>query len=355
MIMIVVKSMETGKRIGKVSKQDKFDRRGFLKSTTAIAAATAVGTLLPTALVRAQQVKWKHGVVTAKADAGFFWMAQEQGYFNKRGLDVEFVQFRSDLLIVQAMLAGDLDSGEPNPGIALNAIDRGANLRFIGSTMPGYGFAMYVRKDITNWDQLKGKTFGVPAPGSTPDIMIRAMLARKGIDTDSVNIANAGGSSAGIQALIAGKIDGAAASTQFIPDADKLGIRVMARADELLPEYPRFVIVAREQTLKAKREAAISFLAGYMEGLDYAAKHRDETLKLAGKINHMPANDAQLVFVYDETIAKGYLAVKLEVPKAKINWLQQELLKMGVIKKAIDLDKYIDETYREEALKRVSF
>ncbi len=326
------------------------DRRIILN----IATAALLACLAPAAFSQTL-VKWRHGLVQAKGDAGFFYMALEKGFFKKRGLDVEFIDLRGDKEIIRALLAGELDSAEPNGGATLLAIDRSAPLRFIGSTMPGNPYALYARKEITSWAQLKGKTFGVTAPGAAPDIIARDMLARNGVDPDSINIVNAGGSGARIQALAAGKIDATASSTQFIPDADKLGIRVMALASDLLPEYPRFVIIAQEKTLKAKREEMINFLAAYMEGLDYSAKHRDETLKLAGRMNQKPANDKQLVYIYDEVIAKGYLSVKSEIPRAKLEWLQKELLRMGLIREQIDLDKFIDESLRKEALKRVSF
>lgn len=300
------------------------------------------------------QVKWKHGLVQSKADAGFFWMAQEKGYFKKRGLDVEFMEFRGDKDVARALLAGEVDSAEISPAAELNAIDRGADLRFIGSSMPGFPYALYVKKDITRWDQLKGKTFGVSSPGSVPEVMAREMLKRKGVDPDSIQIVNAGGSGLRIKALVGGKIDATASSSEYIPDADKLGIKVMALAADLVPEYPRFVIVAQQETLKAKREAVINFLAAYMEGLDYAVKHRDETLKLSGKINDKPANDPQLAYMFDEVIAKGYVSVKSEIPRARIDWLQNELLKLGTIRKKIDLDKFIDESYHKEALKRAN-
>ena len=300
------------------------------------------------------QVKWKHGLVQAKADAGFFYMALEKGFFKKRGLDVEYIDLRGDKDVIRALLAGEMDSAEPQPGASLNAMDRGADLRFIGSSMPGFPYALYVKKDITSWDQLKDKTFGVSSPGSVPDIMAREMMLRKGVDPKNIKIVAAGGSAARIQALVGGKIDATASSTEFIPMIDKLGIKVMGMAADIVPEFPRFTIVARQETLKAKREAAINFLAAYMEGMDYALKHRDETLKLAGKINNKPANDPELVHMYDEVIAKGYLSVTAEIPRAKIDWLQNELLKLGEIRKKVDLDKVIDESYRKEALKRAN-
>lgn len=300
------------------------------------------------------QVKWKHGLVQSKADAGFFWMAIEKGLFKKRGLDVEFIDLRGDRDVLRALLAGELDSAEPSPAGPLAAIAKGADIRFIGSSMPGFPFALYARKDIKSWEELRGKTFGVSAPGSTPDISARAMLQRKGVDPDSIKIANAGGSATRIQALAGGKIDATASSSEFIPYADKLGIKVMGLAADLIPEFPRFTIIARTETLKQRREAVINFLAAYMEGLDYALKHRDETLRLAGKINDKPATDPQLVYMYDEAKAKGYVSVTSEIPRKGIEWLQNEMLRLGELKKKIDLDRYVDESFRQEALKRVS-
>ncbi len=316
-------------------------------------AAMMLAAMLLAAPVHAQ-TKWRHGLVQSKADAGFFWMALEKGFFKKRGLDVAFLEFRGDKDVARALLAGEVDSIELSPAAELNAIDRGADLRLIGSTMPGFPYALYVNKEITRWDQLKGKTFGVAAPGSLSELMAREMLLRKGVDADSIQIVNAGGSGLRIKALVGGKIDATASSSEYIPDAEKLGIRVMGLAADLVPEYPRYVIAARQETLKAQREAVINFLAGYMEGLDYAIKHRDETLKLAGRINDKPPSDAQLVYMYDEVIAKGYLSVRSEIPRARIEWLQNALLKQGTIRKRINLDKFIDESYREEALKRAN-
>lgn len=299
------------------------------------------------------QVKWRHGIVQSKADAGFFYMALEKGFFKKRGLDVEFVNLRGDKVVVRALLAGELESAEPSPGGPLAAIDSGADLRFIGSSMPGLPFALYAKKDIKSWEDLKGKTFAVSAPGSTPDIIARAMLQRKGVDPASIKIAAAGGSAGRIQALAGGKVDATAASSEFIPDIEKLGIKVMGLTADVLPDYPRFVIVARTATINQQREHMINFLAAYMEGLDYALKNREETLRLTGKINDKPADDPQAAYIFDEAKAKGYVSVTSEIPRQKIDWLQNEMLKLGELKKRIDLDKYIDESLRQEALKRV--
>lgn len=323
-----------------------FGRAAFAALHFALAAAIAAPAM-------AQQ-KWRHGILDSKADAGFFYMAVEKGFFRKQGVDVEYIELRGERQAVRALLAGELDSAENSPAGSLNAIEQGADIRFIGSTMPGLPYALYVRKDIKGWEDLKGKTFGTSAPGALPDVIARMMLKRKGVDPDSIKLANAGGTSGRIQALAGGKIDAAAAATDFVPMADKLGIKVLGYAADLVPEYPRYVLTAKAETLKQRREQAIGFLAGYMEGLDYALKNREETLRLTARHNNKPADDPMFSNLYDEVKSKGYISVTSEIPRSKIEWLQNEMLRLGNLKKKIDLDRYVDESYRREALKRVS-
>ena len=91
-----------------------------------------------------------------------------------------------------------------------------------------------------------------------------------------------------------------------------------------------------------------------MEGLAYALEHRDETLRLTGKVANLPADHPMFTHMYDEVKSKGYISVTAAIPRAKIEWLQNEMLKLGDMKKRVDVDRHIDESVRLEALRRVS-
>ncbi|MGE0626249.1 MAG: ABC transporter substrate-binding protein [Hyphomicrobiaceae bacterium] len=296
-------------------------------------------------------VKWRHGLVDAKADAGIFFMALEKGFFKKHGLDVEFIQLRGDLHVFRALLARELDSAEPSPGAPLNGIDKGADVVFFGSSMEGYPYALFVRKEITSWEQLKGKIFGVSSPGSTPDLIAREMLRAKGIDPSSIQIANAGGTSGRIKALVGGKIDATAAGSEYVAQQDKLGIHALGFAKDLVPNWPRFVFVTERTTLKARRPDLVKFVAGYIEGLSYAMEHREEMIALGKKVAKARPDDPNFAYLFDEAKAGNYVSPTAAMTPAKLRWLHDVLLKAGVLKKPIDLDKHIDLTIREDALK----
>ena len=82
-------------------------------------------------------------------------------------------------------------------------------------------------------------------------------LATNGVDPGSNKSANAVGSADRIRALVAGRVDATASSWEFVVDADRLGIKVMARSANLVPEFPRFVITATATTLRARPDDVV--------------------------------------------------------------------------------------------------
>src|SRR3979409_2717128 len=87
----------------------------------------------------------------------------------------------------------EADSADPTPGDALPALEKGADFKFVGSSIEGYPYAMYVRPQINSWAELADKTFGVSAPRSAPHMFALAMLQTKGVPIDKIQISKTGG------------------------------------------------------------------------------------------------------------------------------------------------------------------
>src|SRR6266567_1478052 len=78
------------------------------------------------------------------------------------------------------------------------------------------------------------------------------------------------------KALSAGIVDATVASSEYVPIAEKQGIRLLVAAREILPNYMRLCIFSAGKTLSARRDEAIRFVAAEMTALRYALSHRDE-------------------------------------------------------------------------------
>src|SRR5215472_15137392 len=149
--------------------------------------ALAVLAALVSVPAAAQEPKlWRHGIVEAKSDAGIVFMGSKGGFAEKQGLKIEIQQFKGDTLALKALLAGELDSYEGNPGSPMVAATRGADIKLIGCYWPGLTYAIYSKPDIKSPADLKGKTFAISAPGSLPDLVARAVLAQNNVPAAEV-------------------------------------------------------------------------------------------------------------------------------------------------------------------------
>jgi ABC-type nitrate/sulfonate/bicarbonate transport system substrate-binding protein len=293
--------------------------------------------------------RWGHAIVKAKGDAAFFYMAQNKGFWAKHDLAVDLLELTGSRDVTRTLVAGEVDSADITPADVLPALEKGADLRFVGSAIHGYPYALYVRSDVKSWADLADKRIGVSAPGSAPHVFALAMLRANNVPTAGIRIVTAGGSASRIRALASGRIDATAASSEFVPQANELGIKVLGLARDALPLYPRFYQVMSARTIERRRDAATRFLAGYLEGLRYCVRNREESINLAAEISDQDPH-ARFAFAYDEIVDHHMVSVMMDIPRDKIAWMQDMMIRLGRQEKPLDLDRFIDTSLRDKAL-----
>jgi NitT/TauT family transport system substrate-binding protein len=311
----------------------------------------AVLTALVVGPANADELKvWRHGIVEAKSDAGIVFMASKGGFAEKQGLKIDIKQFKGDTLALKALLAGELDSYEGNPGSPIIAASRGADIKLVGCYWPGLTYAIYSKASINSPAELKGKTFAISAPGALPDLVARAVLAQNHVPAADVKFTVMGSDADRFKAVTAGIVDAAAASSGFAPAAEKAGVKMLVHAIEAVPNYVRFCIYSSSKTLAARKDDAAHFLAAEMAGFRHALANRDQTIELTREITLAKPDNPLPAFTYDEV--KRYSAVDpdMPIPMKKLAWLRDLLVTTGNLTKPIDLDAFVDADVRTKAL-----
>jgi NitT/TauT family transport system substrate-binding protein len=327
------------------------NKRMRLRATAVLAAICTLGLF---ASSPAQELKpWRHGIVEAKSDAGFVFMASHDGSAQKQGLKVDMVQFKGDALALKAMLAGDLDSYEGSPGGPMLAAAHGADIKIVGCYWPVLNYGIFAKGNIASPRELKGKTFAISAPGALPDLLARAVLEQNGLAGSDVKFAVMGSDTDRYRALAAGVADAAAASTEFVPLANAAGIKLLVHAHDAVPDYLRFCTYVSGRTLATRRDEVVRFLAAGIAGLRHAMADRDATIALAREITEAKPDDPRAPYVYDEVKRYGSIVPEMPIPKDKLDWMQALLVKTGNLDHTFDLAPMIDDGARQQALARV--
>jgi NitT/TauT family transport system substrate-binding protein len=299
----------------------------------------------------AQELKlWRHGIVEAKSDAGIVFMGSKGGFAEKQGLKIEIQQFKGDTLALKALLAGELDSYEGNPGSPMIAASRGADIKLVGCYWPGLTYAIYTKASINSPAELKGKTFAISAPGSLPDLLARAVLAQNKLTAADVKFTIMGSDADRFKALAAGIVDAAAASTGLAPEAEKSGIKMLVHAIDAVPNYIRFCIYSTSKTLAARSDDAVHFLAAEIAGFRYALANREQTLALTREITLAKPDNPQPAFIYDEIKRLSAVDPDMAIPMNKLAWMRDLLVTTGNLTKPVDLDAFVDGNVRTRAL-----
>lgn len=298
---------------------------------------------------QAQKV-WKHGMVEAKSDAGFVFMAEKGGFAEKNGIKLESMQFKGDAIALKALIAGEIDSYEGSPGAPMVAFSRGADVRLVGCYWPGLTYAIFTKADVKSVSELKGKTFGISSPGALPDLFARAVLEKNSIDGKDVQYAAMGSDNDRFRAVMAGVIQAAASSSEFTPMTEKMGLKVLVHAHDVTPDYVRFCTYMSAKTIASRPDEAAKFIASSIQSYRHALKNRDQVVKLTREMTGAKEDDPRAEFVFDEVLKLGAVDSEMGIDRRKLQWMQDLFVKTETLQVPIQLDKFIEGALREKAL-----
>jgi len=319
-----------------------------MRMRTIFAALACAGMTLP---AMAQDVKtWKHGIIEPKGDGGISLMVGEHDFGAKHGLKIEIVKIKNGATAHKALLAGELDSIESSPGAAILAGAHGADIKIVGCDWPGVPHGLMVRDTIKTVADLKGKTVAVAAPGSLPNLLIGAILERDKLPASDVRFANLGGDLDRYKAVVAGVADAGVVAAEFMAVAPP-NLKMLVAGHEALPNYVRLCLTMTGKTITSRRHDAEQFIAAEIDALHFAMAHRDDTIRVTREAIHANADDPRPAFAFDATLKGGWVDPDVTLPLAKLEWMQQELVKAGNLKTPIDLAKITAPDVRDAAAK----
>ena len=308
--------------------------------------------LLTTACAARAEDLWRHGTLVPKGDAGFIYMAAEGGFAKAEGLDLKMQAFQNDTLMMKALIAGELDTYEGSPISPLIAGSKGANVKILGCSWPKLTYSLFSHDGIGRIADLKGKKFGISAPGSLPDLVARAMLKQAGVAPSDVSFVAAGSDPERVRALMARTID-AAISTSDFAARPELKLKTLAVASEALPQFMRQCIVARGDLIRSKRNQLVSFVTAEMNAYGFALAHRDEAVALTRRIAGLQAGDPVAEASYRDVVEQKAASPAMEIDLDKLRWLRDLLAEDGRMAAKFDPVAVTEPSIREAALRRI--
>jgi NitT/TauT family transport system substrate-binding protein len=223
--------------------------------------------------------------------AGYF-AAQELGYFEEEGLDVEIIPSGGDIVPQDALANGDVDYAIAWVPKVLGSIEQGANLTNIGQIFQKSGTLQVSFADsaIDSVDDFEGKRIGSWGFGNEWEIF--AAMAAEGLDSSTVQIIT---QDFNMNAFLQGDIDAAQAMTyneyaQLLetvnPDTGELytadDFNVISYEDTVgaMLQDAIWADTERLESNEEYQETTVAFLKAVIKGWIYAAENPEEASEI---------------------------------------------------------------------------
>lgn len=169
-----------------------------------VAAPASAPPSVPTTL---RKLRVGYAAVTPRVAP--LWVAGDEGYFQRRGLDVEVLAMRNAQALQAAMLAREIELAQGGLSATLAARAAGGDVVLMGGLIDRALGHLVAQPGLRRPEDLRGKRLGVQSIGGT--VWTRAMLAldKLGLEPerDGINAIVIGDEPTLAQAMLAGAID----------------------------------------------------------------------------------------------------------------------------------------------------
>lgn len=207
-------------------------------------------------------------------------MAKDSGALARENLDIEVLSMQSTSAI-PALLANEIDVVEVSAAPVLTAALRGIDVTFVAGLLNTMIWDFYVRPEIKNVEQLKGKIVGTDRPATPVAYGTLVALKKLGLTAKDVQLRPLGSSPQIVAAFYAGQIAGGVGSPPASFRMERDGFHSMVT---LIGEpYQNVGLVVRKSRIDELNARLVPLLRAVRSGIERYYADKPFSMKVIGK------------------------------------------------------------------------
>ena len=206
---------------------------------------------------RSENLQVNFGVTFRNARLVPLWIADEEGYFKKQGLDVKQVNISGGTQGAQMMVTGGVDVSYDDPITCIVSTAGGIPVNVIVGGTPSLAYLIVGGPEIKNIADVKGKRVGSSGLGlSASRLALLVGLRRFSIDADKgqVTIVAAGQEPERIAGLSTGAIAATVISPEYRTKLEQLGVNMLADLRTLNIPWETSSVITTAKNVQTKRD-----------------------------------------------------------------------------------------------------
>jgi NitT/TauT family transport system substrate-binding protein len=280
------------------------------------------------------------GYPTTSSQFAPLWFARDVGLYEKYGLDAKLVFIQGGSVLMQAMLAGQVQAAQNGIADSVPAIVRGGDVRLLGVTAKIFPYSLIAAKGIKGPKDLVGGRIAINRIGDVSAYGSQIALRKLGLNPDKdVTMLQVGGSPQRVAALQSGSVQAAAMDFMSALRLAKLGFPVLV---QLNLNYPYLGPIVSGKFLRETPALAEAFIKSYLEGIARFKRNREEGVKALAR--YMKSNDMDVLNKAYDFIANDFYAENLEPDARAFQDLMDEISEREPLAKKATIAQVFDLT-----------
>jgi NitT/TauT family transport system substrate-binding protein len=219
-----------------------------------------------------------------------WYVAEQKGFFKKRGADVKLVWFANYTDSIAALSAGQLDANSQTWSDTLGPLAKGLPLKavLVNDNSAGND-ALLVGPKIKSFADLKGKTVALEQ-FSVSHFVLATALARNGMKPSDVKITNLSAGDAAA-AFITGRVDAAVVWNPWIDQITRSGKGRALFTSKDMPGLIPDLLVAQDKAIQGKRKELVAMIQAWFETEKFIREQPAEAAAIMAKVVSMKPDE----------------------------------------------------------------
>jgi ABC-type nitrate/sulfonate/bicarbonate transport system substrate-binding protein len=336
-------------------EKEMLSTKTFHRFFIAIAALVLLGLTFVYARVWAAD-EIKLGLLSTAGDHWPRWVAEDQGFYKEQNLDIHEFLTNAVSKAVQALSADSTNLLFPaNTQGCIVAMSKGAGIKIIAGDFTKALYYMITGPKYKKVEDLKGGTMGVINLSSGSTVLLQKILAAHGLKyPGDYDLLTVGGTPARYAAVKKGAVAAAMVTIPTSYQAKEDGLNVLANISTYLPDYQFTVIAGNTSWIQSHRDQTVRFLMAMIKAMRFINDPKNKQATIQSMIKHFKVQPKYAELAYKEVVQELHPIDNNATPSMKgiETVINLEVENKG-LDKAYPPKQFIDDSYRQEALKRL--
>jgi ABC-type nitrate/sulfonate/bicarbonate transport system substrate-binding protein len=222
-----------------------------------------------------------YGAITISALHWPYLIAEQEGMFQKEGIEIKRVLGGTTTATSQALVGGSIDFAQMNLVQLLAANTAGADLVAVAGDTLVPIYSLIVHPSIKSYADLKGKRLAVASPTDPLNYVMARMLAANGLTPADYEMIGLGGTPTRLAAVEKGGVAGALVNQPSDFKAIASGFRSLGYSTDYVDNFQYTVSGVRRDWAQKNRPLVVRFLRAFARGCEffYDPKNKEAVMR----------------------------------------------------------------------------